>query len=382
MKIKKILFVSHESGVGGSTQSLIMLIRGIQELYPDIHCTVIIPKKIGTKIAAKELFAENNIDCTEMLFRKNYREIGKKYSFKYLIFDVINYLSKFSITKYIKENKIDLICTNSSAVDVGARAAFVMNKPHVQYIREMMEDDYGIEYRNKKLMRNIIEKSNGVIFISQFVKTKYMQLYNIRHSTIFYNGFDVHRYYNPDHIIFNKEYISIVQIGAIRAGKGVKESIEIMNLLKNKGFMSFKMVFIGKGMKSYISEVDELIEKYDLTGHVKIEDFTNDISGVLKNNDILLMNSKAEGFGRVTVEAMLAGCLVLGRNKGGTMEILSNQKTGILFDTYEEAANRIIESFAAIEKSRLIAKEGQDFAYTNFHYRKASANFIQFCRSI
>ncbi len=379
---KKILFVSHEYGIGGSTKSLIMLIRGIKELYPDIRCTVIIPMKIGGEKTAKKLLIENNIDNVEFLFRRNYKKIGEGYSLKYLIYDALNYISVIAIKKYISDNKFELICTNSVAVDVGARAAFRIKKAHIQYIREMMEEDYGIECRDKKLMRDVLEKSDGVIFISKFVSSKYLQSYDIRYNTFFYNGFDVQKYYVPNRIIFDKGYIRIAQIGALRDGKGAKESLEIMHLLKKRGFMSFKMIFVGSGAKDYIHEMEHIIEKYDLSGNVKIEGFTNEIVRILKNNDILLMNSVAEGFGRVTVEAMLTGCLVLGRKTGGTTEILSDHRTGILFGDPEEAVDRIIESLKNIEDSRLIAQAGQQFAYDNFDYKKTAANFVQYCKGI
>ena len=44
----------------------------------------------------------------------------------------------------------------------------------------------------------------------------------------------------------------------------------------------------------------------------------------------MLVCSKAEAFGRVTAEAMAAGCPVVGRASGGTLELME-QKTGLLF---------------------------------------------------
>ena len=50
----------------------------------------------------------------------------------------------------------------------------------------------------------------------------------------------------------------------------------------------------------------------------------------------LLMCSKYEAFGRVTAEAMLNDCLVIGRNSGGTPELIEHGKTGFLFNTNDE----------------------------------------------
>ena len=46
----------------------------------------------------------------------------------------------------------------------------------------------------------------------------------------------------------------------------------------------------------------------------------------MKKAKALIVGSYNEGFGRMTAEAAFAGCLVIGRNTGGTKEIL--EKTG------------------------------------------------------
>ena len=84
--------------------------------------------------------------------------------------------------------------------------------------------------------------------------------------------------------------------------------------------------------------------------------------GSLKS-DIFIMNSKAEGFGRVTVEAMLAGCLVLGRRTGGTLEIIDNAKNGILYDTEEEAARYLEHAIQDRILSQNLASEGREVAF-------------------
>ncbi len=45
-----------------------------------------------------------------------------------------------------------------------------------------------------------------------------------------------------------------------------------------------------------------------------------------------LMCSENEGLGRVSIEAMFYGCLVIGRNSGGTKDFVFDGKTGLLFN--------------------------------------------------
>lgn len=67
----------------------------------------------------------------------------------------------------------------------------------------------------------------------------------------------------------------------------------------------------------------------------------------------LVVASKAEAFGRVTAEAMFAGCLVIGRNTAGTKEqfdnglLFSQREIGLRFSSINELAslfNQIMEN--------------------------------------
>jgi glycosyltransferase involved in cell wall biosynthesis len=53
------------------------------------------------------------------------------------------------------------------------------------------------------------------------------------------------------------------------------------------------------------------------------------------------MCSKNEGLGRVTAEAMLAGCPVIAHASGGTLDLIRHNDTGYLFNTIDECAHLI-----------------------------------------
>ena len=55
----------------------------------------------------------------------------------------------------------------------------------------------------------------------------------------------------------------------------------------------------------------------------------------MKKATALLVASPFEGFGRMTAEACFNGCIVIGKDSGGTREILS-QTGGYLYKTQKE----------------------------------------------
>ena len=67
----------------------------------------------------------------------------------------------------------------------------------------------------------------------------------------------------------------------------------------------------------------------------------------------LIVASRFEGFGRMTAEAAFMGCLVIGRNTGGTKEII-DKTGGFLFFFFEELAEEM-ESLSSIEDSTYLA---------------------------
>ena len=98
--------------------------------------------------------------------------------------------------------------------------------------------------------------------------------------------------------------------------------------------------------------------KVEFVGHV------DNVTDYMKKSRALIVASLSEGFGRMTAEAAFAGCPVIGRNTGGTKEILE-ATGGFLFNDEEELLSSMIkmaklpneEYFSMIVKAQNIAKE-------------------------
>ena len=79
-----------------------------------------------------------------------------------------------------------------------------------------------------------------------------------------------------------------------------------------------------------------IIVNEKLTNRVVLLGYRNDVKSLMKRSRALLMCSENEAYGRVTAEAMLNDCIVIGRNSGGTAELIEHEKTGFLYNTNEE----------------------------------------------
>lgn len=81
---------------------------------------------------------------------------------------------------------------------------------------------------------------------------------------------------------------------------------------------------------SYEEKLKNQVKKYDLTDKVRFLGFREDIANVMFSIDVLVLPSENEPFGRVIIEAMLAGKPVIATNGGGVPEIIEHGKTGFI----------------------------------------------------
>ena len=78
-----------------------------------------------------------------------------------------------------------------------------------------------------------------------------------------------------------------------------------------------------------------IIQKNNLSDKVEMLGYVNDPYAIHQKADAVLMCSKSEGMGRVTLEAMIFGNPVIGFNGGGTPELIEDGVDGFIYHTDE-----------------------------------------------
>lgn len=100
---------------------------------------------------------------------------------------------------------------------------------------------------------------------------------------------------------------------------------------------NFSIALLGEPTKNegdaYFEEMKNFIQINKLEKRVSIHPFMENTSVFYNAIDWLVMATKAETFGMVTIESLACGTPVLGSNAGGTPEILKNETGGYLFQT-------------------------------------------------
>lgn len=246
--------------------------------------------------------------------------------------DYINFLAELKLYSIIKKEKINIVHINTVNYGVGIWAARQLHKPVVWHIREFLEEDHGTEFIDKEYSIKCIEKSECIIAISNSVCSKYSKSLKNSKINLVYNGLDEDIYLDELKTILDNKTTVVALIGRVTEGKGQLELLTALCILVKRGYSDIIVWIVGNGDEEYLKRLNDYVLKSKIEQYVKFCGFQRDVRHILSQTDIVCVCSKNEAFGRVTVEAMLAGNLVIGSNTAGTEEIISNKQTGLLYE--------------------------------------------------
>lgn len=370
----RILIVSHEYNVGGSTRSMINLTLELMKRGIDVN--ILIPRK---KTAA-ELLDKYGLKYDVVRYYPNYKHIDKSWKLYEIFHEFMNYWHVIGVAKYIKKNKYDYVISNSSAVDVAARACKHLKQKHIYYIREIMGQSIDLDFCNKTRMKKLIENSEGTIFISNAVRDAHLKNYSISNYVQIYNGIDARDYDAPGHSILDCDDIKFVQIGAICESKGTLSTIKMIERVRK--ICKCQLTIVGDIKTDYYKVVKKYVDDNELNKNVEFVGYQENVSDFLSQSDILIMNTKYEGLGRVTIEGMISGCLVIGRASGGTLEIINHNVNGLLFENEDEFIYYIKDILEKKDFYKQMARAARDYAISKFSIEQCARKAINYLESI
>jgi hypothetical protein len=169
------------------------------------------------------------------------------------------------------------------------------------------------------------------IAISDCVFQDYEERYEMKFTTL-YDAIDDKRYFQN---IGDKEYEKnrFILVGNESEDKGQLDAIKAVREISESGIADIELKMVGSYSDRFLWCFRRYIDKYDLKKNIKLIFFMDDLTEMRKESSYALVTSKFEALGRVTVEAMLSGCLVIGANTAGTLEMIgSEEERGILYN--------------------------------------------------
>jgi glycosyltransferase involved in cell wall biosynthesis len=320
-----VTFFSHSSLLsGGGEKSLFELIE--QTKAQGVLCNVIFPEK-GPFI---ETLKGKAVSCDIIKYNWWTKPPLKKLCVNLYANLIGPIVSTFKTNPH-------LIYTSTVVIPWGAISAAFLNKPHIWHVREYGEKDHGLKFflEFKKRAKFISFFSDRMVYRSKALCNEYKKYIDKNKNREFYNAIPIPQSYLEDSVeepYHLKDSLKLIMVGNIIESKGQHQAIEALYELNKEGHKA-ELLILGNydNDKIYYNRLKEIIESKDLK-NVYFKSFVRNPFSYIKQADILLMCSRCEAFGRVTVEAMMLKKPVIGSNSGGTVELIKDGFNGFLYE--------------------------------------------------
>lgn len=255
----------------------------------------------------------------------------------------VNVMFIKKIKRIAQEFKPDLIHTNGSVIDMGLSAAKSLGLPHVWHLREYTDLDFNYDLipTKHRYFSKIRNESHSISITPDIYRH-----FGIREEggVVIYNGIvDASKIYEP-----RPRKNRLIYVGEVTEGKGATDMIEAYAIYRGRGG-TMPLEILGQYDADYRSTLEDILKKYGVKDGVIFHGQVDNVGDFLLESKAIVVPSKNEGFGRVTAEAMSLGCLVVGRNTGGTrLQFETGKKQtgheiGIRFLTVTELAEKLME---------------------------------------
>lgn len=296
---------------------------------------------------------------------------------------LFNWCSALKLKSICKKFKPDIIHSNTTVNNIGYLAAKWMGIPHIWHIREYGDKDFNITIRH--INTRLLEPNNYSIAITKDI-ARYRNVNGTINNRVIYNGIVTRR--SELTIQPKKKYF--LYAGRIEKTKGIEDCINAFISLKAETPNDIQLLIAGnpttdgEAIKSFLIKK---LEKIGISTDIQWLGGRNDVSQLMAEALATIVPSQFEGFGRVMPEAMSVGCLVIGRNTGGTKEQFDNgleltgQEIGLRFETVEELkhhmADIINKGIESYNKMIQAAFTTVNTLYTIEEYRERVLDFYK-----
>lgn len=319
-----IAFFTHYCDLFGANRSLLTLVEGLSSLGHRI--TVFCPEPGALTEYLDNTAVPYNIVTYSKFFsekRKDSAAVSERLS------STLDPLA--TVVRICKERDVDLIYSNSSVLDIGLLAAKILNKPHIWHIREFGDLDYNVTPDTGPTVFSwLLKSSDGLVFVSKSLCRHYNDTYKVSGRSI-YNGIysdqELSELSSCKTVKING-HTTFVLAGLIHRAKGHDVAIQALSKVLPE-YPDTQLILAGSGDLAWISA---LLKHYKVENNVKLAGFVKKPADIFLNADVTLMCSSHEALGRVTIESLSCGTPVIGRNSGGTPEIITDYYNGLLYD--------------------------------------------------
>lgn len=279
---------------------------------------------------------------------------------------VWNLLMAVAIASQIRQWQCDIIYTNTISIGVGALAAVLLGKPHVWHIREFVYEDHaqGFDFGRNFTLKLVDRFSQVCIVNSEAVAQKYAQFITPSKLKVIYQAVVTP---NTAAVIPTTTNFRCIIVGALVEGKRQEDAIRAIAHLVHTG-INVELEIVGDGDYQYQQYLKAIVSENLLEKYVRFTGYVDNSFTLMQSADAVLVCSRCEAFGRVTVEGMRAGKPVIGARSGGTQELIQDGFNGFLYTVASDRdlAEKIAFLYKHPEMAKQIGENGRLWAAEQF----------------
>lgn len=243
----------------------------------------------------------------------------------------VNYKAFKGLGKLVNKIKPNFIHSNVGPLLIGYKVAYQFGIPHFWHIREYQDLDFNMNplFSMDGFIKKLNMSNNYPIAITKGIFDHFSLSDEARviSNGVFKANFSQFKIQKQKYFLF---------AGRLEGNKGIKNLLAAFfefAITNNEYFL-----YIAGDTEdiNYKKSLIFMVDKSGFKERIKFLGMRDDLIDLMAYATALIVPSIHEGFGRITVEAMFNGCLVIGNNSGGTKEILEKENLGILYCGHDE----------------------------------------------
>ncbi len=301
------------------------------------------------------------------------------------------------LMRLIRQQKIDIVHTNTSVTIDGAFAAKLTGTPHVWHIREYLGPGSNFQFPIPRPLLGPVFFSMADRVVCNSTPTL-RAIRNVRHAekgVVIHNAVDLDELKDPDaanrgkvlrkQLALPDDAFVIAMVGSLMAkckrhDLFVEVAARIAKKLPHTRFVVYGMLPLpGSRHWPYWEQIKRQIAAYDLTDKLVFAGFQNDIPAMMHSMDLMIHPAIFEGFGRALVEAMAVRKPVIAFRSSGPTDIVHHGKTGYLIspvnlDQMAKAACSLVKDKT---KRDHLGTQAQQIAFTQFSNERLANELLQ-----
>ena len=297
---------------------------------------------------------------------------------------IVNKNAWIQLKRLIKEEKPDVIYSNTAGVLIGALVAKSSNVKHFWHLHEIIIKPKLFTIFMGWLVNRYSDK---VIVVSDAVKQHWVKYIDEKKLFRIYNGikadhFEISKSTLRQELGIAEHEIIVTMIGRINHWKGQGYFLKIASLIcqKNK---NVKFIMVGdsyQGNEHLLKELEQTIMTLNLESKVVNLGYRTDINHILLSTDIFISPSiLPDPFPTVILEAMASAKPIAATQHGGAKEMVLDGVTGfhIPINSADEAAEIITKMINDKELRDQFGVAGKKRLNELFSYQSFQINLLQ-----